>query len=81
MGYKKEIFGYGLHLRIMEPSNGRNVIYMLSSSLIFKGLLCSVLNKGKNCYLVTAGCTVRIMNNGKKNFKEEPLRLFDVGDR
>lgn len=50
------------------------------SFLTFKGLLCSVLNKERNCYLVTAGCIVRIMNNGKKIFKEE-WQLSDVGDR
>lgn len=31
--------------------------------LTFKGLLCSVLNKERNGYLVTAGCIVKIMNN------------------
>lgn len=65
----------------MEPRNGRNAICTLSSSLTFKGLLGSVSKKGKNYYLVTAGCIVRIMKNGKKNFKEEPLKVSDVGDR
>lgn len=43
-------------------------------------LLFSVLNREKNCYLVSAGCIVRFMNN-RKNFKEKPLKVTDVGDR
>lgn len=50
-------------------------------SLAFKVLLCSVLKKQRKiCYLVTAGCIVRITKNGKKNFKVETLKFTGVGD-
>lgn len=53
---KREVFGYVLHFRIMEPINGRNAICRVSSFNPQRTTLINIKKKLKNHYLTTAGC-------------------------